>query len=111
MVQQHPEDLTMEWDTAKRTGKVFFDHNQNTRGKTLAAQYSLRPSPQAAVSAPVTWEELKHVYPTDFDIDTVPERLAKVGDLWADILASKQDLQALIESGDVVSTTVAHRDA
>ena len=38
MVQQHPDDLTMEWQTVKRTGKIFFDHNQNTRGKTLAAR-------------------------------------------------------------------------
>jgi bifunctional non-homologous end joining protein LigD len=98
MVQQHPKDLTMEWTTVKRTGMIFFDHNQNTRGKTLAAEYSLRPSPQAAVSAPLTWKELADVYPTDFDIDTEPERLLKVGDLWADILASKQDLKALIES-------------
>jgi DNA primase len=46
----------------------------------------------------VTWEELKRVYPTDFDIDTLPERIAKVGDLWAGILDSKQDLRALIEA-------------
>ena len=98
MVQQHPDDLTMEWKTVNRTGMIFFDHNQNTRGKTLAAEYSLRPSSQAAVSAPVTWEELKHVYPTDFDIDTGPARFARVGDLWADILGSKQDLKALIEN-------------
>ncbi len=98
MVQQHPRDLTMEWATVKRTGKIFFDHNQNTRGKTLAAEYSLRPSPEAAVSAPVTWEELARVYPTDFDIDTEPERLRETGDLWADILSSKQDLKALVEA-------------
>jgi bifunctional non-homologous end joining protein LigD len=98
MARQYPHDLTMEWTTVKRTGKIFFDHNQNTRGKTLAAEYSLRPSPEAAVSAPVTWDELGRVYPTDFDIDSEPERLAKTGDLWADILASKQDLRALIEA-------------
>jgi hypothetical protein len=86
----------MEWATEKRRGKVFVDHNQNTRGKTLAAQYSLRPSPEAAVSAPITWEELQSVYPTDFDIDTVPDRLAAIGDLWADILSAKQDLRALL---------------
>jgi bifunctional non-homologous end joining protein LigD len=96
MVQQHPNDLTMEWHTVKRTGKIFFDHNQNTRGKTLAAEYSLRPSAGAAVSAPVTWEELPRVYPTDFDIDTEPERLARVGDLWAGILDAKQDLRAVV---------------
>ncbi len=97
MMQMHPDDLTMEWAVVKRTGKVFFDHNQNTRGKTLAAQYSLRPSPGAGASAPVTWDELAHVYPTDFNIDTMPARLAKIGDLWKDILSSKQDLRALIE--------------
>lgn len=97
MLQIHPDDLTMEWVVVKRTGKIFFDHNQNTRGKTLAAQYSLRPSPGAGVSAPVTWEELARAYPTDFDIDTVPARLQAKGDLWAGILKSKQDLKALIE--------------
>lgn len=98
LLQQFPDDLTMEWATQKRTGMIFFDHNQNSRGKTLAAQYSVRPSPDAAVSAPVTWDELKRVYPTDFTIDTVPDRLAKRGDLWSRILASKQDLKALIEA-------------
>ncbi len=98
MLQLHPDDLTMEWATEKRAGKIFFDHNQNARNKTLAAQYSLRPSPNAGASAPITWEELKTAYPTDFDIDTVPARLAEIGDLWADILASKQDLRALIET-------------
>jgi bifunctional non-homologous end joining protein LigD len=99
MLALHPRDLTMEWAVGKRTGKIFFDHGQNTRGKTLAAQYSLRPSENAGVSAPVTWEELKTLYPTEFDMDTVPARLERIGDLWADILASKQDLRALIEVG------------
>ncbi len=98
MVQQYPDDLTMEWQTQKRTGKIFFDHNQNSRGKTLAAQYSVRPSAGANVSAPITWEELKSVYPTEFDIDTVPARVSRVGDLWVGILEAKQDLKALIGS-------------
>jgi bifunctional non-homologous end joining protein LigD len=98
MLQLHPNDLTMEWQTERRTGKIFFDHNQNARNKTLAAQYSLRPSPNAGVSAPLTWEELKTAYPTDFDMDTMPPRVAERGDLWANILQSKQDLRALIET-------------
>jgi len=98
MVQLHPKDLTMEWVVEKRTGKIFFDHNQNTRGKTLAAQYSLRPVAWAGVSAPVTWDELASVYPTEFNIQTVPERLRRKGDLWQDILRSKQDLKSLIEA-------------
>ena len=98
LMQQHPKDITMDWQTPKRTGKVFFDHNQNARGKTLASQYSVRPSPQAAVSMPVTWEELGRVMPTDFDMDTVPERLEERGDIWEDILGAKQDLRALLEA-------------
>ncbi|MEX2245459.1 MAG: non-homologous end-joining DNA ligase [Dehalococcoidia bacterium] len=96
LMQQRPKDITMEWQTQKRAGKIFFDHNQNVRGKTLAAQYSPRPAPAATVSAPVTWEELAQVYPTDFDLDTVPERLGRVGDIWAGILEAKQDLRALL---------------
>jgi bifunctional non-homologous end joining protein LigD len=98
MLQMHPNDLTMEWQTERRTGKIFFDHNQNARNKTLAAQYSLRPSANAGVSAPLTWDELKTAYPTDFDMDTMPPRVAKRGDLWADILQNKQDLRALLET-------------
>ncbi|MDE3096432.1 MAG: non-homologous end-joining DNA ligase [Chloroflexota bacterium] len=98
LVQQRPDDVTMEWQVPKRTGKVFFDHNQNARGKTLASQYSLRPTPHAAASAPVTWDDLARVYPTDFDIDTLPVRLEAIGDLWKDILAAKQDLRALLEA-------------
>ncbi len=97
IVRSHHKDVTMEWSVPKRTGKVFFDHNQNSRGKTLASVYSPRPSPQAAVSMPLRWDELRDVYPTDFTILTAPERLARVGDLWARILDAKHDLKALLE--------------
>jgi bifunctional non-homologous end joining protein LigD len=96
LVGAHPRDITMQWTVEKRTGKIFFDHNQNTRGKTLASIYSPRPSPQAAVSMPVRWDELRDIYPPDFTILTAPERLAKTGDLWANILNEKHDLGALL---------------
>jgi bifunctional non-homologous end joining protein LigD len=96
LLQQHPRDITMEWDTSKRTGKVFFDHNQNTRGKTLAAQYSLRPTPWAGASTPVSWSELTAVDPQAFDITSVPARLKERGDPWSDILARKNDLSVLL---------------
>jgi bifunctional non-homologous end joining protein LigD len=96
LIQQHPNDVTMEWDTSKRKGKVFFDANQNTRGKTLAAQYSLRPTAWAGVSTPIAWSELEKIDPTAFNIRTVPERIARLGDLWADILSHKSDLSALL---------------
>jgi bifunctional non-homologous end joining protein LigD len=92
----HPRDITMKWAVDKRKGKIFFDHNQNVRGKTLASVYSPRPSPQAAVSMPVRWEELGDVYPPDFTILTAPDRLEQTGDLWATILNEKHDLVALL---------------
>ena len=96
LVQQHPKDVTLEWDTSKRKGKVFFDANQNTRGKTLAAQYSPRPTPWAGVSTPIAWPELAKLDPTSLNLVTVPERIAKQGDLWADILNHKSDMSALL---------------
>jgi bifunctional non-homologous end joining protein LigD len=98
LMQQRPRDVTMDWDTSKRAGKVFFDHNQNTRGKTLAAQYSLRPTPWAGVSVPIQWSELEKADPIAFNIRTVPQRLAKIGDPWHDILSRKSDLGRLLSS-------------
>ena len=98
LLRQRPRDVTMEWSVEKRTGKIFFDHNQNSRGKNMASIYSLRPLPGAPVSTPVRWDELEQVYPTDFTIDTVPGRVEEIGDLWAGILESKHDLQRLLET-------------
>jgi bifunctional non-homologous end joining protein LigD len=95
-----PDDITLEWTVSKRSGKVFLDQNQNTRGKTLASIYSPRPLPEATVSMPIAWDELARVYPTDFTVFTAPERLAAVGDLWADILATKHDLVALLSRAE-----------
>jgi bifunctional non-homologous end joining protein LigD len=92
VLNQHPRELTMEWAVARRRGKVFLDHNQNTRGKTLASVYSPRALPGAPVSMPLEWSELGRVYPTDFTIATAYDRLRSVGDLWRDILAAKTDL-------------------
>ena len=94
-----PSDVTVEWTVSKRTGKVFFDYNQNMRGKTVAAPYSLRPAPEATVSTPIAWDELRGVYPTDLTIETAPARLEKLADLWSDILEAKHDLRALVEGG------------
>jgi bifunctional non-homologous end joining protein LigD len=92
LMQRHPRDITMEWATEKRTGKVFIDYGQNVRGKTLASVYSPRPSADAAVSFPLRWDELGKVYPSDFTLLTVPGLLEERGDLWRDILNAKRDL-------------------
>jgi bifunctional non-homologous end joining protein LigD len=92
LLQKHPAELTVDWAVEKRKGKIFMDFNQNVRGKTLASVYSPRPSPRASVSTPLDWKEVGKIFPTDFTIATLPARLAKTGDLWADILEKRSDL-------------------
>ena len=79
LLQQRFRDVTLEWSVEKRTGKVFLDYNQNSRSRNMAAAYSLRPQPGAPVSTPLSWEELKHVFPTDFTIWSVPQRVERLG--------------------------------
>lgn len=98
LLRQRPRDLTMEWSVSKRAGKIFLDHNMNVMGKNMASIYSLRPLPGAPVSVPLRWDELSDVYPSDFNIDTVHQRLADTGDLWGDILEAKHDLRRLLEA-------------
>ena len=69
---------------------MLVDYNQNAWGRTLASIYSVRPRPRAPVSAPVTWKELERgVEIEDFRIDTVPDRVAKLGDLWKPLLGAR----------------------
>jgi bifunctional non-homologous end joining protein LigD len=98
LMQQLPRDVTMEWTVARRSGHIFLDHNQNVRTKNMASVYSLRPAPGAPVSTPLRWDELDRVYPSDFSIETVPERVETTGDLWAGILEAKHDLRRLLEA-------------
>ena len=100
----HPAEITLEWATQQRTGKIFVDVNQNARIKNLAAAFSPRPKPGAPVSMTLRWDELDDVYPSDFTVHTALARLAEVGDPWADILAHKHDLRALIEGRVRVSS-------
>ena len=101
LLQRHPEELTTAWGVEERVGKVFLDYNQNVRGKTLAGIYSLRPVPQATVSVPVTWAELRAGFdPLAWTNTTVFDRLARVGDLWADILKSAQSLDVRASPAD-----------
>ena len=87
----YPDLITAEYRIAKRPSKrVLVDYNQNAWGRTLASIYSVRPQPKATVSTPITWKELQQgVRIEDFRIDNVRERIKKVGDLWAPLLANK----------------------
>lgn len=90
--RQHPRETTMEWSVEQRRGKVFLDHNQNTRGKTLATPYSPRALPGAPVSMPIRWDEIDDVAPGQFTLWTAAKRVADIGDLWETILDHKNDL-------------------
>lgn len=90
-----PDDVTMEWDIAKRGPKVFIDHNQNVGGKTIASVYSVRPRPGAPVSTPILWDELDGLPgPDHFTIATIWDRLSTYGDLFAPVLRGGQTLDA-----------------
>jgi bifunctional non-homologous end joining protein LigD len=86
------DKVTMEWVVKKRPEKVFFDHNQNVRGKTLSGAYTVRAVPGAPVSMPFDWSELRTLYPTDFDLSTTPDRLSTRGDTWSEIFDVRQVL-------------------
>ncbi len=77
-----PDLVTMEWQIAKRTGKVFVDHNMNRVGANIAAVFSIRPEAGATVSTPLTWDEVEagDVRPQDFTIRTIWDRLKAWGE-------------------------------
>jgi bifunctional non-homologous end joining protein LigD len=91
LADKHPESITAEYRVAKRPpNHVLVDYNQNAWGRTLASVYSVRPKPNAPVSAPVTWEEVERgIRIEDFRLDNTPERLKSVGDLYAPLLSAK----------------------
>ena len=96
--RRNPGKITMDWNSTNRKGKVFFDHNQNAKGKTLASIFSVRPTLSASVSMPVEWRELSEIQPSDFSLVNVPEILsAKRGNAWSNIYQKKQDLLKMIE--------------
>ena len=92
-----PGRVTTKWWKEERGEAVFVDYNQNARDRTIAAAYSVRARPQATVSTPVTWAELPDVEPADFTVRTVPQRVARGGDLHADIDDIAYDLTPLLE--------------
>jgi bifunctional non-homologous end joining protein LigD len=86
-----PALITAEYRVARRPpGRVLVDYNQNAWGRTLASVYSVRPQPRATVSTPVTWKEVERgLRIEDFRMDNVPGRVARLGDLFAPLLAKR----------------------
>ena len=89
--------VTTAWWKEERGESIFVDYNQNSRDRTIASAYSLRPIPGAPVSTPVTWDELPDVDPAAFTLHTVPARFAELGDLHAEIDAEHHSLEPLLE--------------
>lgn len=96
MERRAPGLATSAWLKEEREG-VFVDYNQNAKDRTVSSAYSVRPKPDARVSAPVTWQELDDCDPADFTLWTVPERLRKIGDPHAAIDAHAGSLERLLE--------------
>ena len=91
LASRHPALMTTEYRVARRpAARVLVDYNQNRWGSTLASVYSVRPTPLATVSTPLTWAEVAGRARTeDFRIDNVPARVAAHGDLWKPLLAAR----------------------
>jgi len=87
LVERDPDNLTLEFTKVDRGGRIYVDVGRNGYSATFAAAYAVRARPGAPVSAPCTWPEVERgeVEPRSFSVRTMPERVAKVGDLWADL--------------------------
>jgi bifunctional non-homologous end joining protein LigD len=91
-----PTLATSKWWKEERHG-VFIDYNQNAKDRTVAAAYSVRPTPDARVSAPLTWTEIDECDPQDFTLATMPARFAEVGDRHAEIDRGPCSIDGLME--------------
>jgi DNA ligase D-like protein (predicted polymerase) len=91
-----PALATSKWWKEERHG-VFLDYNQNAKDRTTCAAYSVRPVPDARVSAPLHWHEVPDCQPADFTVLTMPKRFAEVGDPHAGIDAARGSIEALLD--------------
>jgi DNA ligase D len=94
-----PQLATSKWWKEERHG-VFVDYNQNAKDRTVAAAYSVRPTPNATVSAPLAWDEVGDCEPGDFTLASMPARFQRVGDPHVGIDAAAGSLDALLELFD-----------
>ncbi len=98
LAKANPDGISIEFDKSKRKGKVYIDIGQNGPRRTTSGVYSVRPRPGAPVSTPLAWDEIGHIDPTQFTIETIWERLGTVGDLFAPVTRTGQDLTTAEEA-------------
>src|SRR5450432_2062448 len=91
-----PTIATSKWWKEERHG-VFLDYNQNAKDRTTCSAYSIRPLPDARVSAPLTWLEVPDSNPADFTALTVPKRFSEIGDPHAEMDRHAGSLESLLE--------------
>ena len=91
-----PGLATSKWWKEERQG-VFVDYNQNAKDRTVASAYSVRPTPDARVSAPLTWDEIDTCDPRDFTLGTMPSRFAELGDRHAAMDLNPCSLAGLLD--------------
>jgi bifunctional non-homologous end joining protein LigD len=91
-----PALASSKWWKEERHG-VFLDYNQNAKDRTTCSAYSVRPLPDARVSAPLHWHEVANSEPADFTVFTMPGRFAEIGDPYAGIEATPGSLDSLLE--------------
>ena len=91
-----PAISTSKWWKEERHG-VFVDYNQNAKDRTVAGAYSVRPTADARVSAPLAWEEVDDCEPADFTLQTMPGRFSSIGDRHAGIDETAGSLDGLLE--------------
>lgn len=95
--KRQPKITSVERNPEKRKHKIYLDFLQNREGQTLAAPYSLRPTPEASVSMPLEWKEVKRgLKPTDFTIENALARIKKRGDLWKSVLGKGINLKSTL---------------
>jgi bifunctional non-homologous end joining protein LigD len=94
-----PDAATSKWWKEERQG-VFLDYNQNAKDRTIASSYSVRPTPDARVSAPLRWDEVPGCDAAAFTVSTMPERFAEIGDPWKEIDETSGSLEGLLDLAD-----------
>src|SRR5437867_2932118 len=94
-----PEVATAAWWKEERHG-VFLDYNQNAKDRTVASAYSVRPTADARVSTPLSWDEVPDCHPAAFTLGSVPARFTGSGDPWAEMDERAGSLQPLLELAD-----------
>jgi bifunctional non-homologous end joining protein LigD len=98
-VSRAPDRLTQEFSKVDRTGRIYVDTGRNGYGATFAAAYTVRAKRGAPVSAPCTWKEVEggKVGPATFTLRNMPARVAKLGDVWADMKRRGRSLTKAID--------------